>query len=154
MGLYRENGQRITKAAFPAVALADPPKRITENVYQSEPYGRGDGRPEGSRRHLLYEAGDLVPQSVIDRLFTAATIGTIAPATGPAAGGTTVTITGTALDGVSAVNFGSTPGTDLHVVSATELRVKTPAGEAGAVSVVLVDDAGNVTKTNGFTYAA
>ncbi|MGA5146298.1 hypothetical protein ACPCSF_14795 [Streptomyces griseoincarnatus] len=32
MGLYRENGQRITKAAFPAAALADPPKRITENV--------------------------------------------------------------------------------------------------------------------------
>jgi len=154
MGLYRENGQRITKAAFPAVTLTDPPKRITENVYQTEPYGRGDGRPEGSRRHLIYEAGDLVPQSVIDRLFTAATISTVAPATGPAAGGTTVVITGTALDGVSAVNFGATTGTELTVVSATELRVKTPAGTAGAVNVVLVDDAGNVTKTSGFTYTA
>ncbi|PNG22434.1 IPT/TIG domain-containing protein [Streptomyces cahuitamycinicus] len=154
MGLYRENGQRITKAAFPAVAVSDTPQRVTENVYLTEPYGRGDGRPEGSRRHLLYEAGDVVPQSVIDRLFTAATIATIAPATGPAAGGTTVTITGTDLDGVSAVNFGATAGTELKVVSATELRVKTPAVAAGAVNVVLVDDAGNVTRANGFTYNA
>ncbi|MFF7838776.1 IPT/TIG domain-containing protein [Streptomyces ossamyceticus] len=154
MGLYRENGQRITKAAFPAVAVSDTPKRVTENVYQTEPYGRGDGRPEGSRRHLIYQTGDVVPQSVIDRLFTAATIATIAPATGPAAGGTTITITGTGLDGVSAVNFGATAGTELKVVSATELRVKTPAVAAGAVNVVLVDDAGNVTKTNGFTYTA
>lgn len=153
MGLYRESGQRITKAAFPAVAVSDPPMRITENVYQTEPYGRGDGRPEGSRRHLLYQPGDVVPQSVVDRLFTAATIATVTPSTGPAAGGTTVTITGTGLDGVSAVNFGATAGTSLDVVSATELRVKTPAGAAGAVNVVLVDDAGNVTKTNGFTYA-
>ncbi|MCD9904626.1 IPT/TIG domain-containing protein [Streptomyces sp. MT29] len=154
MGLYRESGQRITKAGFPAVTVADTPKRVTENIYQSEPYGRGDGRPEGSRRHLLYEAGQVVPQSVIDRLFAAATIATIAPATGPAAGGTTVTITGTNLDGVAAVNFGATAGTELKVLSATELRVKAPAGSAGAVNVVLVDDAGNVTKTSGFTYTA
>ncbi|MET8717343.1 IPT/TIG domain-containing protein [Streptomyces sp. NPDC004735] len=154
MGLYRANGQRITKAGFPAVTVADTPKRVTENVYQTEPYGRGDSRPEGSRRHLLYEAGDVVPQSAIDRLFTAATIATVTPATGPAAGGTTVTITGTNLDGVSAVNFGATAGTELTVASATELRIKTPAGAAGAVSVVLVDDAGNVTKTSGFTYTA
>ncbi|WP_371605087.1 IPT/TIG domain-containing protein (plasmid) [Streptomyces sp. NBC_01220] len=154
MGLYRATGQRITKAAFPAVAVTDPPKRITENVYLTEPYGRGDGRPEGSRRHLLYEAGDIVPQSVIDRLFTTATIATISPATGAAAGGATVTITGTGFDGASAVNFGATAGTELKVISATELRVKTPAGTAGAVNVVVVDDAGNVTKTNGFTYTA
>jgi hypothetical protein len=153
MGLYRESGQRITKAGFPAVAVADTPKRVTENVYQTEQYGRGDGRPEGSRRHLLYQAGDIVPQSVIDRLFTAATIATVSPASGPAAGGTTVTITGTGLDGVSAVNFGATAGTQLNIVSATQLTVRAPAGAAGAVNVVLVDDAGNVTKTGGFTYA-
>lgn len=153
MGLYKENGQRITKAAFPAVAVSDPPKRVTEDVYISEPYGQGDGRPEGSKRFLLYPAGTVVPQSVIDRQFTAATISTIAPTTGPAAGGTLVTIKGVALDGVSAVNFGSTAGTDLRIRSTGELTVKAPAGAAGAVNVVLVDDAGNVTKTSGFTYA-
>ncbi|MER5222853.1 IPT/TIG domain-containing protein [Streptomyces flaveus] len=154
MGLYRENGQRITRAGFPAVAVTNAPQRVTEDIYKTEPYGRGDGQPEGSRRHLLYQAGTIVTPSQIDRLFTAATIGTITPATGPAAGGTTVTITGTDLDGVSAVDFGPTAGTELKVVSATQLRVKAPAGTAGAVNVVLTDDADNVSKTNGFTYTA
>ncbi|MGW3626265.1 IPT/TIG domain-containing protein [Streptomyces sp. NPDC000880] len=153
MGIYKANGQRVTKAAFPSTAVTDTPKRITEDVYQSEPYGRGDGRPEGSKRFLLYQAGTIVPQSEIDRLFTAATIASVSPATGPAAGGTTVTIKGTGLDGVSAVNFGATPGTNLLIVSATELTVRSPAGTAGAKDVVAVDDAGNVTKTGGYTYA-
>ncbi|MFZ3557207.1 IPT/TIG domain-containing protein [Streptomyces sp. BH055] len=153
MGLYKENGTRITKAAFPAAAVTDPPKRITEDIYQSQPYGLGDGAPEGSRRHLLYQAGTVVLQPEIDRLFTAATITAVSPATGPAAGGTLVTITGTALDGVSAVNFGSTAGTSLQIKSPTQLTVKAPAGATGAVNVVLVDDAGNVTKTGGYTYS-
>ncbi|MEV7512073.1 IPT/TIG domain-containing protein [Streptomyces sp. NPDC091201] len=153
MGLYKENGQRITRAAFPSTAVTDTPQRITEDVYESEPYGPGDGRPEGSKRFLLYQAGTVVPQSVIDRLFTAGTIAAVVPATGPAAGGTTVTIRGTNLDGVSAVNFGATAGTNLRVISAAELTVTAPAGAAGAVTVVAVDDAGNVSKANGYTYA-
>ncbi|OEJ21108.1 IPT/TIG domain-containing protein [Streptomyces subrutilus] len=153
MGLYKANGQRITRAAFPSAAVTDAPQRITEDVYESEPYGPGDGRPEGSKRFLLYQAGTIVPQSVIDRLFTAGTIAAITPATGPAAGGTTVTIAGANLDGVSAINFGATPGTNLRVISAAEVRVTAPAGAVGAVNVVAVDDAGNVTKAGGYTYA-
>lgn len=154
MGLYKKDGTRIKVSTFPATAVPDVPMRITEDVYESKAYGRGDGRPEGSRRHLLFQAGTLVLQSEINRLFMpAATITSITPSTGPAAGGTTVTIKGTRLDGVSAVHFGATPGTDLKVVSATELRVKTPAGEAGVVDVVVEADTGNVTKADGFTYS-
>ncbi|MFG2986251.1 IPT/TIG domain-containing protein [Streptomyces sp. NPDC048258] len=153
MGLYKENGARITKAAFPATTVADTPKRITEDIYYSEPYGPGDGTPEGSKRHLLYQEGTVVAQSVIDRLFTAATITSLTPATGPAAGGTTVTVKGTNLDGVSAVKFGATPGTNLRRLSATELSVTSPAGAAGAVNLVAVADAGDVTKTSAFTYS-
>ncbi|WP_345670910.1 IPT/TIG domain-containing protein [Streptomyces similanensis] len=142
------------KSAFPSAAVPDAPMRITEDVYETKAYGPGDGRPEGSRRHLLYQAGTVVPQSEIDRLFApAATIASVSPATGTAAGGTLVTIKGTRLDGVSAVNFGAKPGTELTVVSATELRVKTPSGTAGAVDVVAAADSGNVTKTGGFTYS-
>ncbi|WP_344603944.1 IPT/TIG domain-containing protein [Streptomyces glaucus] len=152
--LYKEDGTLITKETFPAVAVADPPMRLTEDVYETKAYGPGDGRPEGSRRHLLYQAGTIVPQSEINHLFTpAATVTTISPATGPAAGGTTVTIKGTRLAGVTAVNFGATPGTGLEVVSDTELRVKTPAGAAGAVNVAVAADSGNVTKASGFTYS-
>ncbi|MEU1311051.1 IPT/TIG domain-containing protein [Streptomyces cinnamoneus] len=154
MGLYRQDGTRITKAAFPAAALDDPPVRITEDVYVSEPYGRGDGQPEGSKRFLLYPAGTIVVRSAIGRLFTSASIDSISPAKGPAAGGTAITIKGADLDGVSAVTFGAAAGTDLHVRSATELTVKTPPGAAGAVSVELADDSGAVSKADGFTYEA
>ncbi|MER7951966.1 IPT/TIG domain-containing protein [Streptomyces sp. NPDC096079] len=152
--LHKEDGTFIKKASFPASAVTDVPMRITEDVYESKVYGPGDGRAEGSRYHLLYQAGTIVLQSEIDRLFApAATVATLTPATGPAAGGTTVTIKGTRLAGVTGVNFGATPGTELKRVSDTELRVKTPAGAAGAVNVVAAADSGNVTKTSGFTYS-
>ncbi|MEU8911788.1 IPT/TIG domain-containing protein [Streptomyces nigrescens] len=154
MGLYRQDGSRITKATFPAAALDDPPVRVTEDVYVSEPYGRGDGRPEGSKRFMLYPAGTIVLRSAVDRMFNAAAIASIDPIKGPAAGGATVTIKGSNLDGISAVSFGGTAGTDLHIRSAGELTVKTPPGEAGAVTVELADDSGAVSKSNGFTYEA
>lgn len=154
MGLYRQDGTRITKAAFPAAALDDPPVRVSEDVYISEPYGRGDGQPEGSKRFLFYPAGTIVLHSTIDRLFTAATIISITPVKGPAAGGTTVTIKGGNLDGISAVSFGGSAGTDLRIHSAGELTVKAPSGGPGAVAVELVDDSGTISKANGFTYEA
>ncbi|MDI3407677.1 IPT/TIG domain-containing protein [Streptomyces cavernicola] len=153
MGLYRQDGTRITKAAFPAAALDDPPVRVTDDVYISEPYGRGDGQPEGSKRFMLYPAGTIVLRSAVDRLFTAAALTSISPATGLAAGGITVTIKGSNLDGVSAVTFGGAAGTELNVRSTGELTVKTPPGE-GAVAVELADDSGTVSKANGFTYEA
>ncbi|WP_370419005.1 IPT/TIG domain-containing protein [Streptomyces sp. QH1-20] len=154
MGLYRQDGTRITKAAFPAAALDDPPVRVTEDVYVSEPYGRGDGQPEGSKRFLLYQAGTIVLRSTVDRLFTAATGSSVTPAKGPDTGGTTVTIRGADLDGISAVTFGGAAGAGLHVRSAAELTVKTPPGAIGAVAVELADDSGAVSKADGFTYEA
>ncbi|MFM9634489.1 MULTISPECIES: IPT/TIG domain-containing protein [Streptomyces] len=152
--LYKADGTRIKKSAFPAVAVSDAPMRVTEDVHETKAYGPGDGRPQGSRHHLLYQAGTVVPQSEIDRHFApAATITTVSPSTGPAAGGTVVTIKGTRLDGVSGVTFGAAAGVELRAVSATELRVKAPAGSAGATNVTIAADSGNVTKTGGFTYS-
>lgn len=154
MGLYRQDGTRITRAAFPAATLDDPPVEVTEDVYVSESYGPGDGQPEGSKLFLLYRSGTVVQRSTVDRLFTAATIASISPAKGPAVGGTTVTIKGTSLDGVSAVAFAGAAGTDLHIRSASEMTVKTPPGVLGAVTVNLADDSGTISKANGFTYEA
>lgn len=82
---------------------------------------------------------------------------TLDPATGPAAGGTVVTITGDNLAGVTDVTFGGASGTALDVSGATggegTIQVTTPAGTAGARDVVLVDPSGNLTLTGGFTYA-
>lgn len=78
----------------------------------------------------------------------------VTPATGPAAGGTAVVITGTDFtSAITGVTFGGSAGTAFSIISPTEIHVTTPAHAAGAVNVVLVDAAGNITKTNGFTYA-
>lgn len=78
------------------------------------------------------------------------------PAEGPAAGGTTVTITGQSLVGVTSVTFDGVAGTALDVADAEEgtITVVTPAGTAGPADVVLVDADGNTTLTGGFTYTA
>ncbi|MEW1657831.1 IPT/TIG domain-containing protein [Streptomyces sp. NPDC093707] len=160
MGLYAAAGSRITKAGFPSTAAPDPLVRVTADVYETRPHDRGtrpsdsrDSVPEGSIKVLRFKAGAVVRQSQIDALFPPATIAGISPATGPAAGGTVVTITGTNLDGVASVKFGSTAGTNLKVLTAGRLQVTTPAGAAGAVNVVVGDEAGAVSKTGGFTYA-
>lgn len=77
------------------------------------------------------------------------------PATGAAAGGDVVTVTGLNLEGVTDVTFGGVSGTDLDTSEAADgvVLVTTPAGSAGAVDVVLVDASGNTTLTDGFTYA-
>ncbi|NGO67898.1 IPT/TIG domain-containing protein [Streptomyces boncukensis] len=152
MGLYRQDGTRIAKDAFPATTLDDPPVRVTDDVYVSEPYGRGDGRPEGSKRSLLYPVGAIVARSVIDGHFTMPALTSISPDHGPESGGTTVTITGEHLDGVSAVTFGGVAGDGLSITSADELTVTTPPGEPGAVTVKIADDGGTASKANGFTY--
>ncbi|MGA5411570.1 IPT/TIG domain-containing protein [Streptomyces lavendulocolor] len=159
MGIYNAAGARVTKAAFPATAAPNPLMRVTADVYATRHHDQGtrpsdtrDSVPEGSIRTLLWKAGKVVRQSDIDALFPPATIGTVSPATGPAAGGTVVTITGTNLDGVSDVKFGSASGTNLKVLSAGRIQVTTPAG-TGAVNVVVADEAGNVTKNAGFTYS-
>jgi hypothetical protein len=62
----------------------------------------------------------------------------LAPTSGPAAGGTTVSITGTRFTGASAVLFGGTAGTGLHVTSATTLTVVAPPGVPGPADVRVV----------------
>ena len=67
---------------------------------------------------------------------TPPTIGNVAPYTGPAAGSTTVVVTGTGfVDGATTVTFGGVPGTGLIVNSPTELAVQTPAHAAGTVDL-------------------
>jgi hypothetical protein len=79
-------------------------------------------------------------------------LSTLTPTSGPEAGGTNVTITGSGFSDVEEVRFGDTPATSVTVVSDTELRVLTPAG-TGEVDVTLVDADGNESAANGtFTY--
>ncbi|MFT4279352.1 MAG: IPT/TIG domain-containing protein [Rhodopseudomonas sp.] len=81
------------------------------------------------------------------------TIGTISPSSGPTAGGTSVTITGTNLSGVTSVTVGGAAAT-LGTNTATSIAITTPSGTAGARDVVVTTAGGSVTSTGGFTYIA
>ena len=88
--------------------------------------------------------------------YTAApppTITSISPSSGPAAGGTGVTITGTAFVTGATVTIGGTAATNVTVVSATSITATTPSGAAGAKSVVVTNpDTLYGSLANGFTY--
>jgi alpha-tubulin suppressor-like RCC1 family protein len=56
---------------------------------------------------------------------------------GPAAGGTTTTITGTSLTGTAAVRFGANPASSFTVDSASSITAVSPAGTSGSVDVTV-----------------
>ena len=67
------------------------------------------------------------------------TVTALSPSEGSIAGGTTVKVTGTNLEGASAVDSATSAGGEVHVLSATELKVKSPAHAAGTVDVTVTD---------------
>lgn len=103
-------------------------------------------------RKVAFVPGRKYTQAQIDALYPAATIESLTPATGAAAGGTVVLIKGQNLGGSTGVTFGATAGTAFSVVSDSQIQVTTPAKVAGTYDVIVTDDAGNVTKTGGFVY--
>ncbi len=84
----------------------------------------------------------------------------LSAASGPVAGGNTITITGknfmsSGKSAVKKVMFGSKAATHLHVVSAGKLTVKAPSHAAGAVLVRVVSKAGGMsakTSAGRYTY--
>jgi IPT/TIG domain len=78
----------------------------------------------------------------------------ISPASGPAAGGTVVTITGTSLSGATAVDFGTTAATAVSC-TATSCNVTSPAGAAGIVDVTVTTPVGTsaVSSAGRYTYS-
>ena len=78
----------------------------------------------------------------------------VEPDEGRAGEHTTVTVSGEHLQNPSSVKFGGKSGTELVSISAAEVRVKSPALEAGKVDVVVSTIGGESTKGAGdqFTY--
>lgn len=107
------------------------------------PYLSGDVGPiaVGGSHDLL---GFVSPGPVIDGLT---------PAEGPGAGGTAVTITGSNLEGASAVDFGATPAAHFEVRSASEIVAVAPPG-SGTVEVTVTTPAGTTPSrlADRFTY--
>ena len=84
-----------------------------------------------------------------------ATVTGISTSAGPAAGGTTVTITGAGFTLASAVNFGATPAINVVIVSDTQLTATSPPG-TGTVNITVVTPGGasRFSAADQFTYGA
>jgi formylglycine-generating enzyme required for sulfatase activity len=77
----------------------------------------------------------------------------VSPAFGPTAGGTTITITGTALTNTNAVTVRGNAATSVVVVSDTTVTAITPPGSIGAANVQVTTPGGTATISGGFTYS-
>jgi len=98
----------------------------------------------------------LVRLEFLEDRITPTSVTGLSPNLGPVAGGTMVTISGTGFTGVTAVDFGSSPATNVTVVNATSITADSPPGSIGPVDVT-VAAAGGTSATSLadlFTYAA
>jgi hypothetical protein len=84
------------------------------------------------------------------------TVKKLASKSGPAAGGTSVTITGTQFSASAAVSFGGVPAGEVSVSSATSLTAVSPAGVIGTVDVTVTTFNGTsaIIKKDHFKYKA
>ena len=87
---------------------------------------------------------------------TVPVIASVTPASGPLAGGTVVTITGSGFSGTTLVTFGGVAGTNPTNVTDTSLQVTTPARATAGQVDVIITAAGGTSVTSSvakFTYA-
>jgi hypothetical protein len=87
--------------------------------------------------------------------IAAPAISALAPSSGPAAGSTAVTITGSNFQSGAVVSFGEKASSQVVFVSANQLQATTPAHPAGAVDVKVTNPDHQVAiLARGFTYEA
>ncbi len=98
-------------------------------------------------------AGDNFPGIVfLTTLPATPTIASLTPDSSPLAGGSTVTISGAFLSGVTGVNFGSTPATNVKSVSSTEVTATIPPATNPGLVEVTVQASGKTSAGSGFMY--
>ncbi len=124
--------------------------------------GTFDGLPQGAPLTIgstpftiSYHGGDGDDVVLTQATLAAPTVTGVSPNSGPAAGGTQVTIIGTGFTGATAVDFGANPATGLTVVNATTITADSPAG-SGAVDVTVKTPGGTsaASSADEFTYTA
>ena len=82
------------------------------------------------------------------------TISSVTPSSGDAAGGSSVTITGANLGGVTMVTFGGVVVSTFRVNNSSSITATTPAHASGSVDVVATNPQGTAIAKSAFTYAA
>jgi hypothetical protein len=82
------------------------------------------------------------------------TVTLVTPASGPAGGGTSVTITGTNFGGTTSVTFGGAAATTFSVVDGTTITATVPTGSPGTASVIVTTPSGSNAANALYTYIA
>jgi len=94
------------------------------------------GKDYGFYSGATGRAGTIQPKQPYPDATTAPpAVTSLSPATGLAAGGTAVTLTGTGFTGATSVKFGATAATAVTVVNPTTITCTSPAHTAGTVDV-------------------
>ena len=101
----------------------------------------------GAASVLVTTPGGVNAANTLYAYVSAPTVTAISPSSGPTAGGQSVTITGTGFTGATSVSIGGAAVASFHVSSARTITAATPAGTAGAASV-LVTTPGGVNPAN------
>ena len=168
-GLSHEHNESITDPELnawygPEGAENGDKCRTFEEVSE---YGTPLGKaPDGSRYNQLINTREYWYQqewsnrgsTCLQRMgitATAPTVTKLVPKTGPAAGGTSVTISGAALAGATAVHFGAASAS-FTVISAGMISATAPAGTSATVDVTVTTPAGTsaVTTADHYKYGA
>jgi hypothetical protein len=140
-------------ATFPTVLLASTPNDGSEPVTVPE-------TPTAQARirvacvgNVFFDISHANFTIVADDGLPAPTLTAVSPTSGPIAGGTTVTLTGTGFLSGATVLFGSTASGSVTFLSATSLTAVTPAQAAGTVAVTVNNpDAKSATLPSAFQY--
>jgi len=132
----------IVHASTATVTIIPPGGQATTSsvpIGLNEFYSVVIGRLAAGTTSVRFVAGDAKPRTIKVHGYTAVapTIQSLNVHAGGVAGGTFVTVRGTSFWGITGVDFGTVPGLDVHVVSSTELTVRSPAG-SGAVYVTVI----------------
>jgi hypothetical protein len=168
-GLSHEHNESITDPELTAwfdsegAENGDKCRNVGEALEYGAPLGEA---PDRSRYNQLINAHEYFYQqewsnegsTCLQRLGAAVIVPAIkklAPKTGPAAGKTIVTITGSGFTGTTGVTFGGVPSVSFKVNSSTSITAEAPPGTSGTTDVRVTDPAGTspVVTADHFKYA-
>ncbi len=93
------------------------------------------GKDTGPYAGLAGRTGTITPLAPYPDATSPPAVASVSPATGLAAGGTAVTISGTGFTGATGVTFGGTAATAVVVVSPNTITATSPAKAAGTYDV-------------------
>ena len=118
-------GPYAPKTAAAKAAVMVPPLQIVDDL----------GIDYGAYAGQAGRTGPVTPQTPYPDANSPPIVSSVTPATGLAAGGTPVTITGAGFTGATSVSFGGPAGSTLVVVNTNTITVTSPAHAAGTVDV-------------------